>query len=118
VRRKVRRNRRSTMPIEPIWRFYPKYWAEVVAKTAHWTWIYGRLRLMYLKVKRDPNRRAYTDLALTPVRDDEIETHEIYKTDEAHAYLEQQKRLEMARNGILPPAGPGKEDRQPLVAAE
>jgi radical SAM family protein len=118
VRRKVRRNRRATMPIEPIWKFYPKYWVEVAAKTAHWAWIYARLRLMYLEVKRDPNRRAYTDLALTPVRDDEIETHEIYKTDEAHAYLEQQKRLEMARNGILPTTGPGKEDRAPLIAAE
>ena len=77
-----------------------------------------RLRLLYLEVKRDPNRRAYTDLALTPVLEDEIETHAIYKTDEAHAYLEQQKRLEMARNGILPPTGPGKQDRAPLVAAE
>jgi hypothetical protein len=118
VRRKVRRNRRSTMPIEPAWKFYPKYWSEVVAKTTHWAWIYMRLRLMYLKVKHDPNRRTYTDLALTPIKDDEVETHELYKTDEAHAYLEQQRRLEMARQGILPSASAGEQGRQPLIAAE
>jgi radical SAM superfamily enzyme YgiQ (UPF0313 family) len=116
LRRKVRRNRRSTMPIEPVWKFYPKYFTEAVVKTARWAWVYLRLRMIYLSVRRDPNRYAYTDLALTPVADDEIETHEMFHTDEAHAYIEQQRRIEQAQKGTATAAKSSAQE--PLVAAE
>ena len=65
LRRKVRRNRRPTLPVEPVWSFYPRYAAETVSKFVRWGWMYARLRMLYLPIKRDAKRREYTDLALT-----------------------------------------------------
>jgi radical SAM superfamily enzyme YgiQ (UPF0313 family) len=99
LRLKFRRNRRPTLPMEPIWRFYPRYFTEVVVKTSRWLWTYARLRRTYLRIKHDPNRYEYTDAAITPVTDDEIETHEMFKTDAAQAYVSQERRLHQVRNG-------------------
>jgi hypothetical protein len=99
LRLKSRRDRRATMPIEPVWRFYPKYIAEIVRKTVGWAEIYLRLRIIYLRVKHDPKRYEYSDLAITPVTDDEIATHDMFKTDAARAYVDSEKRLEKIRHG-------------------
>jgi hypothetical protein len=116
LRRKSRRDRRSTLPIEPALTFYPKYWAETVFKIARWGWMYARLRLIYMQIKRDRNRYAYSDLALMPVAADEFETHAMFKTDEAHTYLDAQNRIASAqRTGVAPPPATAK---PPLVAAE
>jgi hypothetical protein len=98
-RRKSRRERRPGMPIEPMWRFYPRLLWETVSKQVRWVALYARLRLIYRRIKQDPNRRAYTDLALTPVADDETETHELFQTAGAHAYVAQERRLERLRQG-------------------
>ncbi|MBN8919208.1 MAG: radical SAM protein [Rhizobiales bacterium] len=87
LRIKDRLSRRPTMPMEPAWRFYPRYFAEVVSKTARWVWLYGRLRRIYLRIKHDPKRYEYTDLAITPVADDEAETHQMFQTDSGQAFL-------------------------------
>lgn len=71
VRLKSRRDRRPSMPMESIWTFYPKFFGEVVGKTARWAALYLKLRKMYVAIKRDPKRYAYTDLAITPVTEDE-----------------------------------------------
>jgi hypothetical protein len=44
LRRKVRSDRRPGFPIEPAWRFYPKYLSETAAKLVRWSWLYLRLR--------------------------------------------------------------------------
>ena len=95
-RLKSRRDRRPTLPMESIWAFYPKYVAELARKTYGWVSIYLRLRLIYLSIKRDPKRYEYTDLAITPVIDDEIETHEMFNNDAARAYVATEKRIESA----------------------
>ena len=63
LRIKYRRDRRSGLPIENPFLFYPKYAWELVRK--HWT--YGRLAWkfyrIYRNVKKSPNRRSYTDPA-------------------------------------------------------
>jgi hypothetical protein len=99
LRLKFRRDRRPTMPIEPIWSFYPKYFAEVARKTFGWARLYLRMRRMYLRIKYDPKRYEYTDLAIEPVSEDEIETHEMFHTDAARAYVDQERRLEKVRHG-------------------
>jgi hypothetical protein len=99
LRLKFRRDRRPTMPIEPIWAFYPKYFAEVARKTFGWARLYLRMRRMYLRIKYDPKRYEYTDLAIEPVSEDEIETHEMFHTDAARAYVDQERRLEKVRHG-------------------
>src|SRR5262249_36919032 len=80
LRLKFRRDRRPGMPIVPAWRFYPTYWAELVAKTWRGLSLFVKLRRIYLGIKHDPKSRAYTDLALEPVADDETETHELYRS--------------------------------------
>jgi Radical SAM superfamily len=99
MRLKFRRDRRPTMPVEPVWSFYPKYLAELARKTVGWVSIYLRLRMMYLRIKQDPRRYDYTDLAITPVTEDEIETHEMFQNATARAYVDQEQRLEKIRHG-------------------
>jgi hypothetical protein len=85
--------------MEPVWRFYPRYWTEVVVKSARWLWLYAQLRRIYVRIKHDPKRWEYTDLAITPVTDDEVETHEMFRTAAAQQYVNQEKRLENIRHG-------------------
>jgi hypothetical protein len=99
MRLKFRKDRRPTFPIEPIWSFYPKYFAELARKTAGWAALYLRLRLIYLRIKNDPKRYEYTDLAITPVTDDEIETHQMFQNATAQAYVDQERRLLKIRQG-------------------
>jgi hypothetical protein len=100
LRLKFRRDRRSTFPMESVWSFYPRYFAEVARKTASWGRLYLRLRKIYLRVKSDPNRYEYTDAAITPVTDDEAETHEMFQNVDAKAYVDQERRLEKIRHGV------------------
>jgi hypothetical protein len=102
VRLKFRRDRRHGLPLEPIWRFYPRYWGETVVKGARWAALYGRLALIYRKVERDPERHRYTDLAMTPVVDDETETRELFRARGAQSYVEQQRRLDDIRHAPRP----------------
>jgi radical SAM superfamily enzyme YgiQ (UPF0313 family) len=77
-RKKFRTDRRSGLPIEPAWKFYPAYFIESIVKLARWFGTYASLRLIYEKAKRDPNKYAYMDTALQPVTDDDEETLELF----------------------------------------
>ena len=97
LRLKFRRDRRPDRPIEPVWQFYPRYFAETAVKLVRWSALYLRLRRIYLRIKKDPQRFAYTDLAMTPVSDEESDAR-IFKTDAAQAYVAQEDRLEKIRH--------------------
>ncbi len=99
LRLKFRRDRRSDLPIEPALLFYPKYVAGTMWKQIRWISLYTRLRLIYRMIRRDPRRHEYTDLALTPVVDDETETRELFQSEVARAYVGQTRRLEKIRRG-------------------
>jgi radical SAM superfamily enzyme YgiQ (UPF0313 family) len=99
LRLKHRRTRRTSMPLESPLLFYPKYLVETVWKQLRWITLYTRLHLIYRKIKRDPRRQEYTDLALTPVMDDETETRELFQSEVAQAYVGQQQRLARIRRG-------------------
>jgi uncharacterized radical SAM superfamily protein len=83
LRRKYRRDRRPGMPIEPIWAFYPKLVSEFVTKNSRALrqaiWI---ARLCH-RIRKDPNRYAYTDQAMRSVSADETETLELFTQNEA-----------------------------------
>jgi len=98
LRLKFRRDRRPGRPLEPALLFYPRYWSEAAVKLARWCALYLRLRRIYLRIKHDPRRTEYSDLAMTPVTDEEND-REIFRTDAAQAYLGQERRLEKARQG-------------------
>lgn len=74
LRRKYRKDRRPTLPIESPFVFYPKYVGNLISK--HVT--LGRLIVKYWLIrttlKRDPNIRNYMDEALTPVTEDLVES--------------------------------------------
>lgn len=104
IRKKSRLNRRSGMKIEPAIVFYPKYYAELGWKLSRWAWLYFRFGLKQLKVERDPKRQDYTDLAMSPVNEHDAEDLELFKTSDAVAWLDQQKRINDAQHGIKTPA--------------
>ena len=99
LRMKVRRTRRSGQPLESPLTFYPKYFIETLAKQMRWIDLYLDLRSIYRKVKRDPSRKEYMDLAITPVTDDEVETRELFKSDVAQAFVTKIRRVERIRHG-------------------
>jgi hypothetical protein len=99
LRLKFRRTRRSGQPLQSALLFYPKYLAETLWKQIRWISLYTRLYRIYRKIKRDPRRLEYMDLALTPVMDDETETREMFQSEAAHAYVVQAQRLEKIRRG-------------------
>jgi hypothetical protein len=96
---KYRRDRRSNLPLENPLIFYPKFYAELLWKQARWISLFTRMWLLCRKVKNDPRRLEYMDLALEPVMDDETETRELFQSVAAHNYVEKVHRLEKLRHG-------------------
>ncbi|NIA67707.1 radical SAM protein [Pelagibius litoralis] len=68
-RRKVRTQRRSTMPLESPLVFYPRRVWETLTTYIPFAGFALRLWIKCQQVKRDPANKNYTDLALTPVTD-------------------------------------------------
>ena len=100
LRRKFRRARRPGFPIVSPLAFYPAYYVETVAKLFKWVSLYLGLRRKYLKIKHDPKKFEYMDLALTPVTDHEEDgERELFNTDSAKAYVAQEHRLNKLRHG-------------------
>ncbi len=83
LRKKTRSERRSTLPIEPIWQFYSKVLTEFVRKT----WLVAvqgwRIYRIYRRVASDPAGLQYTDQAMTPVADDDVENLELFTQNSA-----------------------------------
>ena len=71
------------MPVESVWRFYPKLAAEIVVKTAR-IFAHGwSIYWTYRRVAAEPNGMNYTDLAMTPVTDDETDHLEMFTQNDA-----------------------------------
>jgi hypothetical protein len=78
LRRKYRRDRRPGLRIESPLVFYPRYVMNLTWKhlrLASAVWRFGRFRR---SLKHDPKAAEYTDLALTPVTDDEFDSLEMF----------------------------------------
>jgi radical SAM superfamily enzyme YgiQ (UPF0313 family) len=99
LRLKNRKNRRAHLARENPFVFYPRTFFEMLGKQFRWISLYTRLRLIYRKVRKDPRKLEYMDLALEPVREDEIETRELFQSEAAHNYLDKIHRNEKARRG-------------------
>ena len=113
LRRKVRRDRRPGLAIETPLTFYPRYAADLVRKHVAVLRLWWRMNKVRKSIKADPQRRAYTDLALTPVADDELDTLDMFNVSEAaKASAAKAKRaveaavLAAAREPRPAPAGP------------
>lgn len=96
LRLKFREDRRSGLAIENPLLFYPKFWLETLTKQFQWIFLYLGLRLIYMKIKRDPRKLEYMDLALEPVMDDETQTREMFQSNQAQAFVGRVQQLEKA----------------------
>jgi hypothetical protein len=77
-RLKFRRDRRHGLPIESRLAFYSRYTAETLRKAWNYWGVYRETRRTLKSVLNDPQRMAYTDLAITPPGSDEFEALELY----------------------------------------
>lgn len=77
LRRKYRKDRRPTLPIENPWVFYPRYAAGVVRKHFKMAQSAWRFHWFKKRLERDPAARNYTDVALTPDTEESAELLEV-----------------------------------------
>lgn len=98
LRIRSRRNRRSGMKVESPLGFYPKYLARTFLSQFRWISLYVRMRLIYLRVRKAPDRLSYMDTALEPVTDHE-EDREMFRSEAAKNYLEKVHRIERVSRG-------------------
>ncbi len=77
-RLKFRRDRRHGMPIESPLLFYPRYAGEIAVKAAKYLRFFLGTRRILKEALEAPDRWTYSDLAITPPRDDEFEALELY----------------------------------------
>ena len=78
-RRKYRDQRRHGLPLENPFIFYGKYALHVLSWALKLTLMMARMELRLRRVEKDPDKLSYTDLALTPVSDEELEQLDIIK---------------------------------------
>src|SRR5262249_780645 len=52
-RLKYRRDRRPTLPVEPVWAFYPKYWWEIVSKVTRYAKEWLEMSAMCRRARRE-----------------------------------------------------------------
>ena len=77
-RLKYRLDRRPGFPVAPVWAFYPKYWWEIVSKHVRLAQQWIELSSMCARARREQKLKPYTDVAMTPVTDEETDTLEMF----------------------------------------
>jgi hypothetical protein len=76
-RRKYRKDRRPTLPIESPFVFYPRFFAGVVRKHFKMAQLAWRFHWFKTLLEKDPAAGKYTDVALTPDSEDVSEVLEV-----------------------------------------
>ncbi len=104
-RRKYRTDRRSNMPVESAFIFYPRYLRDIVSKSVRFlalAWKYARIRS---RVEKDPLKHEYMDLALTPASDQDLDNLRIFKATESAKAATGKVRQQRARRAVKIAAG-------------
>jgi hypothetical protein len=97
-RLKFRRDRRNGMPIESRFVFYPRYFAESAIKAWRYLSVYREAMRTLKEVLKAPDRWTYTDLAIEPPREDELDTLDLYQvTTGGEAAVARVRREDAAR---------------------
>ena len=95
---RYRQDRRTTLPKQSPLVFYPKYVYDLVRFHLVMGYTYTRLKLIERKVRRDPRRKEYVDLAITPPSDSEFENLQLYsETSGGTKAVERIKKYAAAR---------------------
>jgi radical SAM superfamily enzyme YgiQ (UPF0313 family) len=122
-RRKYRKDRRIGMTLENPLVFYPKLAWGFASKAVRLLLMFRRYRNIRLEEHARPDRRQYTDLAITPVADEDRDDFELYSaSDSAKIAVENEQRRKdhksarkVTDSAELEPAA---DERIPEVAAE
>ncbi len=69
----------------------------LTVKMARWAVLYCRLHEIFKRVRKDPKRFKYTDLALTPVTDHDVDDLEMFHNAAAQTFVAQEQRRQHAR---------------------
>ena len=101
-RLKFRRDRRHRhAAIESRFVFYPRYGAEIVVKAWRYLTVYRDAMRTLKQVLSAPDRWTYSDLAIAPPRDDELDTLDLYQvTSGGEAAVARARRDDVARARI------------------
>jgi len=92
--------RRPGLPVEAPWRFWPRFVRDTIHTHAVLARTYLRLRRLSNAIRLDPAARAYMDLALSPVGDDEDETLDLLtKTTGATGAVAHARKIEALTHG-------------------
>jgi hypothetical protein len=77
-RLKFRRDRRSGLPIESAFVFYPRYLKEIAVKARGYWSVYRRFKAIKREVATAPDRWSYSDIAIAPLRENELESLDLF----------------------------------------
>jgi hypothetical protein len=78
LRLKYRRDRRPGLPIESPFAFYPRLARDSLRKLRGYWSIYRRFRAIKNAVKADPEHLSYSDIATTPLLQNETESLDLF----------------------------------------
>ena len=81
-RRKYRRDRRPTLPIESPLIFYPRYLWEIVSKHVLFAKLYWSFSRARARVENDPAKHDYMDVSLSPPEGEDMDVLEIFTATE------------------------------------
>jgi radical SAM superfamily enzyme YgiQ (UPF0313 family) len=108
VRLKNRHERRPELPVEPVWRFYPRVAWEFAVKHARVAAAAWSIFRIYRRVAKSASV-PYTDQAMTPVTDDETQTFELFTHNKsAREAVDHARKVKQLTGGA---------DQTPLIPA-
>jgi hypothetical protein len=97
-RLKFRRDRRHGMKLESRFVFYPRYAAEIVVKAWRYLRVYRDAMRSLKQVMAAPDRWTYTDLAIAPPLENELDTLDLFHvTSGGEAAVARSRRDDAAR---------------------
>jgi len=97
LRRKRRKSRRPSMPVEPALLFYPKFAVESLRKGWNYWRGFRRAKKLVTRISADPARWDYLDDATRPLGDNELKAMDLFHAtrggEEAVAKIEKQDAM-------------------------
>jgi hypothetical protein len=98
LRLKFRRDRRPGLPRASALRFYARYAVETAFKMRDYWRLLREWRAIRKEVAAAPDRWSYTDLAIAPLQDNDVDTLDLYHaTNGGEAALARQRRQDEIR---------------------
>jgi hypothetical protein len=94
IRMKHPSERRPGLAPENVLMFYARYLRDLIVRNAAFLWTTRWVLMTAWRIAHDPKRHGYSDVALTPIEDDEEETFDyLTKTDGAKAAIDHIKKV-------------------------